>query len=76
MTTFITTFGQFKYLRAPYEISSISEHYNRQMDKAFAGIQAIRKIVNDVVAFEEDEQHVEHALSKRSCAAVKREEFL
>ena len=30
------------------------------MDEAFAGIQGIRKIVDDVVVFDEDEQHVEH----------------
>ena len=59
LTTFITPFGQFKYLRGLYGISSISEHY-RQMDEAFAGIQGIRKIVDDVVVFDEDEQHVEH----------------
>ena len=41
-------------------ISSISEHYNRRMDEAFAGIQGIRKIVDDVVVFDKDEQHVEH----------------
>ena len=40
---FITPFGQFKYLRGLYRISSISEHY-RQMDEAFAGMQGIRKI--------------------------------
>ena len=28
ITTFITPYGRFKYLRAPYGISSISEHYN------------------------------------------------
>ena len=61
LTTFITTFGRFKYLRALYGISSISEHYNRRMDEAFVGIQGIRKIVDDVVIFDKDEQqHVEH----------------
>ena len=63
LTTFITPFGQFKYLRGLYGISSISEHY-RQMDKAFAGIQGIRKIVDNVVVFDEDEQHVEHACQR------------
>ena len=29
LTTFITPFGRLKFLRAPYRISSISEHYNR-----------------------------------------------
>ena len=51
LTTFITPFGRFKYLRALYGISSISEHYNRRMDEAFAGIQGIWKIVDDVVVF-------------------------
>ena len=63
LTTFITPFGQFKYLRGLYGISSISEHY-RQMDEAFAGIQGIMKIVDDVVVFDEDEQHVEHACQR------------
>ena len=34
------------------------------MDKAFAGVQGIRKIVNDVVVFDEDEQHMEHAYQR------------
>ena len=35
LTTFITPFGRFKYMRAPYGISSISEHYDRRMHEAF-----------------------------------------
>lgn len=42
LTTFIAPFGRFKYLRAPYGISSISEHYNRRMDEAFAGLKGYR----------------------------------
>ena len=61
LTTFITPFGRFKYLRAPYGICSISEHYNRRMDEALAGLKDFRKIVDDVVIFDQDEQeHVEH----------------
>ena len=61
LTTFITPFGQFKYLRAPYRISSISEHYNRHMDEAFTDMHNFRKMVDDVVVFDEDKlQHIEH----------------
>ena len=61
LTTFITPFGRFMYLRAPYGISSISEHYDRRMDEALREIQGIQKIVDDVVVYDQDEaQHVEH----------------
>ena len=61
LTTFITLFGRFKYLCAPYGISSISEHYNQHMDKAFAGMHNFHKIVDDVVIFDEDKtEHIKH----------------
>ena len=61
LTTFITPFGRFKYLRAPYCISSISEHYNRRMDEAFAGLTGYRRIVNDVVIYDSDPtQHISY----------------
>ena len=61
LTTFITPFGRFKYLRAPYGISSISEHYNRRMDEALAGMQNFRKIVDNVIIFDSNQQeHIVH----------------
>ena len=33
LTTFMTSFGRYKFLRAPFDICSISEHYNRRMDE-------------------------------------------
>lgn len=61
LTTFITPFGRFKYLRAPYGISSISEQYNRRMDEAFAGLTVYRRIVDDVVIYDSDmTQHTDH----------------
>ena len=61
LTTFITPFGRFKYLRAPYGISSISEHYNRRMDEAFAGLTGYRRIVDDVVIYDSDTtEHTNH----------------
>jgi len=38
LTTFITPYGRFKYLRAPYGLSSIAEHYNRRMTEALEGL--------------------------------------
>ena len=49
LTTFITPFGRYKYLRAPYGISSISEHYNRRMDEAFVGLTGFCRVVDDVL---------------------------
>ena len=61
LTTFITPFGRFKFLRAPFGISSISEHYNRRMDEAFAGLTGYRRIVDDIVIYDSDKaQHTDH----------------
>ena len=49
LTTFITPFGRYKYLRAPYGNSSISEHYDRRMAEAFAGLTGFRRIVDDII---------------------------
>ena len=56
LTTFITPFGRFKFLRAPYGIPSISEHYNRRMDEAFDGLSGYRRVVDDVVIYDSDEE--------------------
>ena len=61
LTTFITPFGRFKYLRAPYGISSISEHYDRRMAEAFSGLTGFRRIVDDIVIYDSDAtQHANH----------------
>ena len=45
------------------------------MDEAFAGIQGIRKIVDDVVVFDKASNNMWN-MSERSFTTVKREEFL
>ena len=54
LTTLITQFGRFKYLRAPYGLSSISEHYNRRMDEASAGFTGYQWVVDDIVIYDSD----------------------
>ena len=61
LTTFITPQGRFKYLRAPYGLSSISEHYDRRMAEAFAGLQGFRRIVDDIVIYDNNtSDHAAH----------------
>ena len=61
LTTFITPFGIYKYLRAPYGISSISEHYNWRMTEAFSGLPGFRRIVDDFVIYDDNvTDHVKH----------------
>ena len=56
LTTFIMPFGRYKYLRAPYGISSISEHYDRRMAEAFTGLTGFRRVVDDIIIYDNDEQ--------------------
>ena len=61
LTTFITPQGRFKYLRALYGLSSISEHYDRRMAEAFAGLQGFRRIVDDIVIYDNNtSDHAAH----------------
>ena len=61
LTTFITPFGRYKYLRAPYGISSISEHYNRRMSEAFRGLSGFRRVVDDFVIYDSNiTDHINH----------------
>ena len=63
LTTFITPFGRFKFRCAPYGLSSISEHYNRRMDEAFAGISGYERVVDDVIIYNSDTTaHMDHIL--------------
>ena len=51
LTTFITPFGTYKFLRAPFGFCSISEHYIRRRDEAFLDLKNYRKVVDDKLIF-------------------------
>ena len=59
LTAFIIPFSRFKYLHAPYGISSISEHYNRHMAEALADLLGFHRIVNDIVIYDGND-HIAH----------------
>ena len=54
VTTFITPFRHYTFLRTPFGISSISEHYDRRMYEAFQGLHDFCRVVDDVVPYDED----------------------
>ena len=60
LTTFTTQFGPWMYLRAPYGVSPISEHYYRRMDTAFQGMSQFTKLVDDVVVYDKSRQDQTH----------------
>ena len=46
LTTFISTFGHFRYLTAPYSPSSIADHCNYQISEVFEGLLDFRRVVD------------------------------
>lgn len=46
LTTFITIFGHFRYLTAPYSLSSIADHCNYQISEVFEGLLDFRRVVD------------------------------
>ena len=61
LTTFITPFGRYRYLRTLYGISSMSEHYNRRMAEAFKGLSGFRRIVDNFVIYDSNiTDHISH----------------
>ena len=75
LTTFITPFGRFKYMHAPYGISSISEHYDRCMHEAFQGLSGFYRIVDDIVIYDSDTtRHAAHV--RKFCTDVLRKRSL
>ena len=49
LTTFITPFSRYKYLRAPYGISSLSEHYDQRIAEALTGLTRFCHVVDNII---------------------------
>ena len=77
LTTFIMLYGHYKFKRAPFGICSISEHYNQRLDEAFAGIARIRRIMDDVMAYDTTfDEHVTHVRMRTSNLGVVKPSFV
>ena len=51
LTTFITPWGRYKFLRAPMGFVGTGDYYNCETDKPFAGRQDMVKIVDDISTY-------------------------
>ena len=56
LTTFITPWGRYKFLRAPMGLSISGDEYNRRGDEALQSVESTVKIVDDVLTYERDYQ--------------------
>ena len=52
LTTFITPWGRYKYLRAPMGLRSAGDEYDRRGDLAFSGITNLGKIRDDTLLWD------------------------
>ena len=64
LTTFITPFGRFKYLRAPFGLSNIGECFNRKMEEhleTYKFHESERRATDDNLLFDSTiEGHIQH----------------
>ena len=49
LTTFITPFGRFRFLRLPFGISSAPEHFQRRMSQALEGLSGVLCHMDDIL---------------------------
>ena len=54
LTTFITPFGRYRYLRAPQGFLSSGDGYNRRFDAILSDVQRKERVVDDLLHFDED----------------------
>ena len=60
LTTFITPWGRYKFLRAPMGLSASGDEYNRRGDEALQGCSNSVKVVDDVLVYDKEyQQHLQ-----------------
>ena len=51
LTTFLTEFGRYRYLRAPMGLNASGDEFCLRTDKAVAGLPGVKKLVDDILVF-------------------------
>ena len=54
LTTFITPYGRFRYLRGPMGFAATGDSFCRQGDLALQGVLQCVKVVDDILLYDED----------------------
>ena len=54
LTTFITPWGRFRYLRDPQGFIAAGDEFNQRTDVAFSGIPHLAKVVDDGLIYDSD----------------------
>ena len=62
-TVFLSPFGRFRFTRAPFGLSSISEHYNRRISELIADLPNTFHVADDIIIADNDfEEHKKNVL--------------
>ena len=75
LTTFITSFGRYKFNRVPFGISSASEIYQRNMSELLEGLEGVETIIDGILIFgtttEEHDRRLSKVMQKIQSAGLK-----
>ena len=56
LTTFLTEFGRYRYLRAPMGLNSSGDEFCRRTDEAMEGLVGVKKLVDDILIYAPDDK--------------------
>ena len=63
LTCFITPWGRFRFKRAVMGLCTSGDEYGRRGDTALAGVPRTSKVVDDILAFDDDySSHLQHVI--------------
>ena len=63
LTTFLTPWGRFKFLRAPMGLSSTGDEYSRRGENATSDFGNIARVMDDVLIYDKEiEEHIENSV--------------
>ena len=67
LTTFMTPYNRYAFLRAPMSLNCTGDEYCRRGDKVFEEINNLQKVVDDILCDDDIEQHVHNIRKFLKC---------